>query len=137
MKSHYYDIVRQEDDNSAIWLEAVRDLNAAESRIQEFVSFWPGELQVMDQQNHQIVASVHGRLHRRTPVIEPQRYDNVRKSHIARISHTDPASDQAWLDLDRVASVEVTSEQPGYPIESALMGDSRGWRAADPGTQIV
>ena len=61
----------------------------------------------------------------------------MRKSHIARISQTDPASDQAWLDLDRVASVEVTSEQPGYPIESALLGDSRGWRAADPGTQIV
>jgi hypothetical protein len=39
--------------------------------------------------------------------------------------------------MDRIASVEVTSEQPGYPIESALRGESRGWRAANPGTQIA
>jgi hypothetical protein len=62
---------------------------------------------------------------------------NVRKSLIAPISQTDPASDQVWLDMDRIASVEVTSEHPGYPIESALRGESRGWRAANPGTQIV
>jgi hypothetical protein len=62
---------------------------------------------------------------------------NVRKSLIAPISQTDPASDQVWLDMDRIALVEVTSEQPGYPIESALRGESRGWRAANPGTQIV
>jgi hypothetical protein len=73
MKSHHYDIVRQEDDNSAIWLEAVSDLDAAESRIQELVSFWPGEFQIMDQHNHRIVARVKGLLHRRTPLVEPQR----------------------------------------------------------------
>jgi hypothetical protein len=61
----------------------------------------------------------------------------VRKSHIPPISDTEPASERVWLDLDRIASVGVTSEQPGYPIESALMGDSRGWRAAHSGTQIV
>ncbi len=61
----------------------------------------------------------------------------MRKNLIASISQTDPASDQVWLDMDRIASVEVTSEQPGYPIESALRGESRGWRAANPGTQIV
>jgi len=61
----------------------------------------------------------------------------VRKRLIAPISQTDPSSDQVWLDVDRIASVEVTSEQPGYPIESALRGESRGWRAANPGTQII
>jgi hypothetical protein len=61
----------------------------------------------------------------------------VRKSLIAPISQTGPAPDEVWLDMDRIASVEVTSEQPGYPIESALRGESRGWRAANPGTQIV
>jgi len=61
----------------------------------------------------------------------------VRKSPIAPISQTDPVSDQVWLDIDRIASVEVTSEQPGYPIECALMGESPGWRAAHSGTQIV
>src|ERR1700747_958657 len=61
----------------------------------------------------------------------------MRKSLIAPISQADPASDQVWLDIDRIASVEVTSEQSGYPIESALRGKGRGWRAANPGTQIV
>ena len=61
----------------------------------------------------------------------------MRKRLIAPTPQTDPPSDQVWLDMDRIASVEVTSEQPGYPIESALRGESRGWRAANPGTQIV
>jgi hypothetical protein len=69
MKSHHFDIVRQEDDNSAIWLEAIPDLNAAQTRIQELVSFWPGEFQIIDQQNHQIVALVNALPPRHTPVI--------------------------------------------------------------------
>ena len=40
--------------------------------------------------------------------------------------------------MDRLASVEVTSEENGYPIESALLGgEKRGWRAATAGTQII
>lgn len=73
MKLHHYDIVRQEDDKSAIWLEAVSDLNTAESRIQELASFWPGEFQVMDQPSHQIVARVNGLLDQRAPIVESQR----------------------------------------------------------------
>ena len=30
-------------------------------------------------------------------------------------------SGQGWLDVDRTAFVEVTSEENGYPIESALL----------------
>jgi hypothetical protein len=49
---------------------------------------------------------------------------------------TTPAED--WLDLDRLARVEVTSEDPGHPIESALIPDrGRGWRAAGPGSQVI
>jgi hypothetical protein len=29
-----------------------------------------------------------------------------------------------WLDTDRYARVEVTSEEKGYPIESALLAES-------------
>ncbi len=60
MKSHHYDIVRKEDNKSAIWLEAADNLNTAESRIDELASFWPGEFQIMDQQNHQIVERIIG-----------------------------------------------------------------------------
>jgi hypothetical protein len=40
--------------------------------------------------------------------------------------------------LDHAALVEVTSEEEGYPIESALVGDDkRGWRAASKGSQTI
>src|SRR5687767_6297135 len=43
-----------------------------------------------------------------------------------------------WLDVTQLALVEVTSEDPAYPIESALMpGLSSGWRAADGGQQTI
>jgi len=45
---------------------------------------------------------------------------------------------ETWLDLERAAAVEVTSEEEDYPIESALLSrDTRGWRASKPGTQTV
>ena len=34
------------------------------------------------------------------------------------------ASAEDWLDLGRAASVEVTSEENGYPIESALLAEA-------------
>jgi hypothetical protein len=46
--------------------------------------------------------------------------------------------DEGWLDLDRIAVVEVTSEDEDYPVESALaVAEVRGWRAADSGTQTI
>jgi hypothetical protein len=46
--------------------------------------------------------------------------------------------DEGWLDLDRVASVEVTSEEKDHGIDSALVsGETQGWRAASPGTQTI
>ncbi|HZS99534.1 MAG TPA: hypothetical protein VFA40_22295 [Terriglobales bacterium] len=45
---------------------------------------------------------------------------------------------QDWLDLNKAASVEVSSEDEDYPIESALLGDEkRGWRASEPGSQTI
>jgi hypothetical protein len=53
-----------------------------------------------------------------------------------------PASPHAdWMDLERVAAVEVSSEDAAHPIESALLhgggAAQGGWRAAGPGTQLV
>ncbi|MEX2142419.1 MAG: hypothetical protein WD894_24340 [Pirellulales bacterium] len=43
-----------------------------------------------------------------------------------------------WLDVAQLAVVEVTSEDPSHPIESALVaGGSGGWRAAGPGRQTI
>jgi hypothetical protein len=47
-------------------------------------------------------------------------------------------TDEGWLDLDRAALVEVTSEENNYEIDSALVsGETRGWRAANTGTQTI
>jgi hypothetical protein len=62
----------------------------------------------------------------------------VRKSQITRIPQNAPLRDRALMDVDRIASVEVTSEDSDYPIESALLLEGkRGWRAANPGTQTI
>jgi hypothetical protein len=62
----------------------------------------------------------------------------MRKRQISRAPPGVAPSGQAWLDVDRAAFVEVTSEENGYPIESALLGvEDRGWRAANSGTQTI
>ena len=48
------------------------------------------------------------------------------------------AAEPGWLDLERLAQVEITSEDVGYLIESALIpGAEPGWRAAQPGEQTI
>ena len=47
-------------------------------------------------------------------------------------------TDQHWLDVDRIAQVEITSEAAGHPIESALLSDTgSGWQAATGGEQTM
>jgi hypothetical protein len=42
------------------------------------------------------------------------------------------------LELEQLAKVEVTSEDPNFPIESALVsGTGPGWRAAEPRTRAL
>jgi hypothetical protein len=46
-----------------------------------------------------------------------------------------------WLDLDSIAHVQLTSEDPAFPIENALgtspESNERGWRANSPGPQTI
>lgn len=42
-----------------------------------------------------------------------------------------------WLDLENLATVELTSEAEGYPIESALLAGGSGWQAAEAGEQTI
>lgn len=45
---------------------------------------------------------------------------------------------EGWLDVERTAVVEVTSEDRDSPIEGAFVSASaRGWRAGSPGTQMI
>jgi hypothetical protein len=62
----------------------------------------------------------------------------MRKRLVSPIRQAQPASEPRWLDLDRAASVDVTSEDPQHPIEGALVReDKRGWRASEAGPQTV
>ena len=62
------------------------------------------------------------------------------RKRIVGLDHAKRAgeSDQGWLDLEQIATVEVTSEDPGFPVESALGSQAGpGWRAAEKGEQQI
>ena len=47
-------------------------------------------------------------------------------------------AEESWLNLEAMAQVELTSEDPACPIEGALLPNGLpGWRAAAPGTQSI
>ena len=54
-------------------------------------------------------------------------------AHVKRFS-----PDPEWKDAEGLVDVEITSEDPDHPIESALCsGSGPGWRAAGPGMQTI
>lgn len=62
----------------------------------------------------------------------------MRKRILASTEAAETQSGQHWLDLEQIATVEVSSEDPAFPIESALLSDSGpGWRAAESGEQHI
>jgi hypothetical protein len=45
---------------------------------------------------------------------------------------------ESWLDIEQIATVEVTSEHPDFPIESVFSATGvSGWRALDKGEQQI
>lgn len=62
----------------------------------------------------------------------------MRKRVITAPRETIRVRGRGGLDVERAAIVEVTSEDKDFPVESAFVsGDSRGWRAAAPGSQTI
>ena len=62
----------------------------------------------------------------------------MRKSIITPGGQDAPTPADEWLDLEQLARVEVTSEDPRYPVEDAFVpGRGPGWVAGGPGLQIV
>ena len=48
------------------------------------------------------------------------------------------SAEPVWLDVVRLARVELSSEEAAHPVEAALIhGDTRGWRAAHSGEQTI
>ena len=62
----------------------------------------------------------------------------MRKRIITTVQQETTPPDLEWLNMEELAEVEITSEDPAHPIESALLpGRATGWRAAGPGEQKI
>jgi len=63
----------------------------------------------------------------------------MRKRIVGRASvHDQSKFPETWLDLEHIATVEVTSEDPNFPIESVFnASNGPGWRALEKGEQQI
>jgi hypothetical protein len=62
----------------------------------------------------------------------------MRKRFVTLTPATLQVQGEGWLDLEHAATVEVTSEDKDFPIESSLsIEPGQGWRAAEPGAQTI
>jgi hypothetical protein len=62
----------------------------------------------------------------------------MRKSIITPDSGTTARINENWRELDRIARVEITSEDQSFPIEHALgKTATTGWRAGTTGPQVI
>ncbi len=62
----------------------------------------------------------------------------MRKHIIGRAAEAIAPTAQPWLDVEQLAQIEISSEEPTHPIESALRpGAGPGWQAADTGKQTI
>jgi len=64
--------------------------------------------------------------------------EKMRKHVVGPVSVETSIPRSTWVDIDRDAKVEVSSEDPAHPVESALRAEGgTGWRAAEEGTQTI
>jgi hypothetical protein len=62
----------------------------------------------------------------------------MRKRILDPTTRDHSADEPRWLDVEREAEVELTSEDPSHPVESALrLGGGAAWRAAEAGVQTI
>jgi hypothetical protein len=62
----------------------------------------------------------------------------MRKHIIGQAAEAAAPTAQPWLDVEQLAQVEISSEDPSHPIESALRpGAGPGWQAAVSGKQTI
>jgi hypothetical protein len=62
----------------------------------------------------------------------------MRKSIVSPSAVTATPISDLWRDLERIARVEISSEDEQFPIEHALgKKETTGWRAAGTGPQLI
>ena len=62
----------------------------------------------------------------------------MRKSIVSPSAVAQTPISDLWRELERIARVEISSEDPQFPIEHALgKKETTGWRAAATGPQLI
>lgn len=65
----------------------------------------------------------------------------MRKETVGHRTSPESQGSAEWFDQDSIAHVQLTSEDPAFPIENALgtspERNERGWRANSPGPQTI
>jgi hypothetical protein len=62
----------------------------------------------------------------------------MRKSIVSPSATTATPISDVWRDLERIARVEISSEDQQFPIEHALgKKETTGWKAAETGPQLI
>lgn len=62
----------------------------------------------------------------------------MRKSIVSPSAVAQTQIDEVWRNLERIARVEISSEDASFPIEQALgKKETAGWRAAETGPQLI
>lgn len=62
----------------------------------------------------------------------------MRKRIASAVSSRSALDVEHWIDLEGLAEIEMTSEDPAHPIEGALLpGHGDGWRASERGPQMI
>jgi hypothetical protein len=79
MRRFAYHILKKYHDKTLVWVQAVRDLDTANSRVKELEGAFGGDYVVFDQHTQQVVASTR-----------PSSRDQTRKGH--------PRHSQPWGD---------------------------------------
>ena len=62
----------------------------------------------------------------------------MRKSIVSPSAVATTPISEVWRDLERIARVEISSEDEQFPIENAVgKKETTGWRAAETGPQLI
>ncbi len=94
-------------------------------------------LEYGSEQDHRIDLSIIAAILRKHD--EPGENGCMRKRIVeSERSQTGSESQQDWLNVEQIATVEATSEDPNFPVESVFASDGgSGWRASQKGAQRI
>ena len=84
------------------------------------------------------MAAWHWDCEMKSPSVVSDENGIMRKRIVTHHAQQGGESNKCWLNLEQIATVEVTSEDPSFPIESVFgSDDGPGWRASEGGEQQI